>query len=531
MLTKSIAALVAVTMVAVAALCTLPTRAQEKSVDRDQLRRLVRFPSVMHPGWYYVPGMDGVVRAGGYDDLRYDVATLRNAVDADAANAKRWMDLATAYRRADDGEHEKESLARAVALLRKRVSEDADDGQAFASLGLALVAAGDDAGGAAAITKAQAAARNAWAGDVAAGDVAALRAFGQLAERRFAALEEADDWLGRNADRASDVDAALLDAALESYTSAIAALEDAAASGARAASAYARRAWAFRVRDVRDPSGAATAAQSDADQERALQTVAASPYAATILALKSAMRPNPAARGRKRVFGFSTLTETAQANVQAGVTRLRRMVGSSGSDTRKAARALQGIACVQWFVYQDASATEATLRRSIAKDAGVRHTWDVLARVLAISGRWDDVVTLGNEWLEHGDAAHKRMLIATAHAFLKQADEAEGAWRAALALDPKGMKTNLGVAALVLRRSEDEATAKEALPMVQMAKATLAAAEDPSARQQQLFCAFIESISLGLSGDIDGAEKVARNIIETVGDVPEAREILKALGR
>ena len=528
MLTSRIATVCSIGLVAVASLTAL---AQDESVDRDQLRRLVRFPNVVHLGWYYELGMDGVVRAGGYDDLRYDVTILRNAADADAANAKRWADLATGYRRADDDEHEKESLARAVALLRKQVGEDTDDGQALASLGLALVATGDDAGGAAVIRKAQAAARNAWAGDVAAGDVAALGAFGQLAEQRFATLEEAIEWLGRNADHASDIDAILLDAAVEQYSAAVAGVADARAAGAGAAVAYMRRASASRIREVHDPSGASTASRSDADDEKALELIAAAPYAATLLALRAAMRPDPAAGGRERAFEFSTLTETAQANVKAGVTRLRRMVGSSGTDARRAARALQGVACVQWFVYQDAPAAEATLRRSIAKDSGVRHSWDVLAMVLASSGRWEEVISLGNEWLEHDDAPHKRMLIATAYAFRKQADEAEGAWRAALALDPNGMQTNLGVAALVLRRSEDEATAKEALPMVQTAKATLAAAEGASARQHQLLCEFIESIALGLSGDIDGAEKVARNILETVGDVPEAREILKALGR
>ena len=101
------------------------------------------------------------------------------------------------------------------------------------------------------------------------------------------------------------------------------------------------------------------------------------------------------------------------------------MAGSSSSDAQRAARALQGVACVQWFVHQDKSAAEATLRRSIARDPSVRHTWDVLSVVIAKTG-------------EAGMACDDRPSVGESHRFMGREQEFDAISSQGLGYRPSG---------------------------------------------------------------------------------------------
>jgi len=535
MLVKHVAALMAVA-IAVAAASSAPATAQDDTVDRDRLRKLLRLPTVLHMGWYYSLGSDGVARAGGYDAARDDVATLHAAASADASNADRWTELGAAYRRMDDDARAREALDRAVELLREQGAEQADDGVTLASLGLALVAVGDVGGGEEVIQRAGRAPRNPWAGMAASGDLAMMRGIAQLAERPFASPDAATRWFRRRGDRAPHLDDGVLDLAESRYTAGIANAEKQAATGAGVASLYLSRRFVRGIRLAKLPPDASPQARSllrskaESDERQALEKLPADPFALTLLVLDDAMEPVPNTGGRHVVRPFATLSDVAQAKVEAGMSRLRKMAGSSASNARRSARALQGVACIHWFVWKDDARTEAYLRRSIATDPSETHSWDVLTFVLARSRRWDDIVAIGEEWLEHGDTARKHMLIATALSAERRAVDAEKEWRTALALDPEDPRASLGVAAFVLRGADDEAAVKEAIALVRAAREALASSRTSPGDEAAVLCDLTEAITLGLAGDIAGAEKTASRALGTKG-APQAREILKAIGR
>jgi tetratricopeptide (TPR) repeat protein len=505
-------------------------------VDRERLRKAVTLPASAGPrGWYYTLEPDGRVLASGDTDARRDLTALRTAAARDDADAQLWTDLASAYRRAGDANRATECVARAVAVLRKQSVEHPDDGATLAALGLALHAAGDEAGAERSIATAAAAPRNAWAGLAASGDLAVIRGAAKAAGRAFATCDDAQRWLGRDEQRAMRLDGACVDEAERRYSAALESLAGPGVAGTDVASVCARRHTVHAIRFARatasdDPKGAATArARADADERRALEALPDDPFAVLLLVLADAMG-EPDAEGNRRVRRSADLPPEARAKVEGGEAQLRKLAASADAGT--SARALQAVACAQWFVHQDGAAAESALRKSVAKDPRRDSSWNALIHVLGGSGRGEDLTKLCREWNATGDAsARKRMLLAVLLATAGDTDGAEKEWRAALALDPGGVETNLGLAALVLRRAEDDADLAEAARRIEVAKAAVAAAGDEADPGLSAHCDLLEAVALGLSGDVAGAERAARRLIRAAGEIPVAREILGAIGK
>jgi hypothetical protein len=509
------------------------TAAPDGTIDRERLRKAALLPPVGPNGWYYSLTTDGRVFAGGEEPEILGPAALRARMKGDDTDAERWMDVAAACRRTHDDAGAKESAAKAVAILRRRAEAGPGDGRPLATLGLALAAGGDDAGADAAVAEAAQAKDAAWAGTAASADLAVERAVARAAERRFATLDEARDWIGTDTARAALVDAAALGDAAKRYDDAVLGAEKSGASGPAVASVYLRRMALRTLRHARGKADAAATADvvnlNAADQSKALDALVPDPFALTLATLNDAMSPPDERDGSTHVLPFGDLADAARANVSRDLARLSKIAASA--DAPDAARALQGIACVQWFCMRNPAVAESVLRRSIAKDATVQSSWNALVFAMGQTRRWEELVKLCAEWIEVGETPRNRMMHAKALALAGHAEEAEKEWRAAQALEPSGFESNLGVAVLVLQRAKDDADVKEARKFLDAAAAALAASGAETYDVRAYARDLADAVARGLSGDADGAEKIARELLAKDGGAKPAKEILAALGR
>jgi len=525
--------LAAVAAIALIGVCAAaPAAAQD--VDRARLQKAALLPSVAPGGWYYVAESDGRIYEGGQETGKASVAVLEARLAAADSDPRSWLDLAEACRRTRNPVRERACLTRAVAILREVAEERSDDGAALAALGLALATSGDEAGAAKAIQSAERAARNRWAGAAASADLLVTRAIAAAAQQPFRTLREATTWWSANPERASRVQRALLDAALVRYDAAVAGVESAEATGPDAASVYMRRSRLLGALLFVESQGADRAAVAElaerttADSRKALELLRSEPYAVTLIALRDAMPKATEPGGARRVASIGGLSDAARAKLTANLDALRLLAGAD--DPQLAARALQGLACVQWYVYQDPGGTEALLRKSIAKYTGLDQTWIALVSILARAGRYDDLATLSREWLKTGDSADKRLLLAKARHSAGHVAGAETEWRAAHALAPRDFKTNLGVAVLTLQRAETEADVTEARTFLDTAAAALLGSDNPPPHRFIIW-GLADAVAAGLAGDVDGAANAARRVLGYSSEVAEANEILSALGR
>ncbi len=522
-------------LAAVAALCAAASAAPDDKVDRARLRNAAQLPSVGPRGWYYSTSIDGRTWATGEEPNRCDVATLRARTGDDESDPRRWLDLAAALRREKDADGAKDALERARTLVARAASDRPDDGQPLGELALILAATGDDAGADKCVTDAARKTHGAWAGAAARADLVVIRALAKAAGCRFGTLDDACRWLNEDDERAAGVDRKSLDAAGAAYDEAVSLAEREGVKGQAGSSVYIRRGSFVGLLDACAPEDAPREehalreVRAAADQRRALELLAPDPFALTLMALDDAMTEPADEQGNRHVQTFSKLPQAARDKFGADVARLQSIADSG--DAATSARALQGIACLQWFVLDDNATTETTLRQSIAKDKSLNGSWNALVFVLACTRRWDEIAKVCAAWIEAEDGAGQRMMLGKALWATGDAEGAEKHWRAALALEPSSSAANVGVAVLVLRRAKTDADVAEARRLLRVASAAL----PPPENGEYLFIApafgLADAVALGLSGDLDACEKAARRLLEDYGEFPQARDVLAAIGR
>lgn len=517
----------------VAALCAAAYAVPDDKVDRERLRKAAALPSVGPRGWYYAMACDGRLLEGGEDPARLDAAELRARTADDEIDPRRWLDLAVAYRRERSSDKAKDALEQAHALAARAASDQEDDGQPLAALGLVLAATGDDAGADKCVADAAQKKRGAWAGVAARGDLVVLRALAKASGSRFVSLDEAYAWLADDEERAKRVDGKLVAPAGPAYDEAVSLADAAGAKGQAGSSVYVRRVRfrslldALAGDDEKPEEQSRREARIAADHRRALELQADEPDAIAMTALDDAMSESEE-DGKRHVLSYEELSEAALAKLVSHVDRLAKI--AAGADAARGARALQGAAALHWFVRHDAAATEVALRRSITRDASLRQSWNAFVLVLADASRWDDLAQICAAWVETEDGARQRMMLAKALWASGDVAGAEKHWRAALALDPKSPEANLGVAVLVLRRAKDPAEIKEAQRLLGAAKEAVAARGGTPDAALAAATGLAEAVALGLSGDLDACEKAARRLLDEHGEFPQAREVLAAIG-
>lgn len=530
---KLVAGLVAIAAFVGAAAAT----AGEGEIDRERLKKTVANLPSMYVMWGIGIGPTGPTEWSEQSETPPDPETLRAKLKGDDSDAGLHLDLAAAHRRLGDAAHEKESLATAIAMLRREAAAHEGDGRVLASLAQALASSGDDTGADETLRRAAAVAKpcpDVW---TATGNVLAARAIGLAAARRFAEIGDAYEWVRTGSATAKGAPAlpaksvSLLADAAAAYDKAIAAaVKDGVAT--EISSAYLDR-WAFRTHRLLLPREDAGSAQAAAEWTAAVDDMAKSaeatpddPRAITLVValgfIPTFDEPRPGPRK------IDDLPEPARTRAKDGMARLAKLAESK--DPTVAARALQGLGAIRWTLGEPSAGVEASLRSAVAKDPSLRQSWTLLMGMLVKDERWDDLAKLLGEWLRTGDSAEKRMFLAKAEERRGDGAAAEKQWRQALALDPKGYTPNLGLANAILRNAKPGDDLKDVEDLLTTAGEMYREGSPPSPER---WCELTlsKAVLLGLTGDRDGAATTARRLLEYDAEDVLAREVLAAIGK
>jgi len=518
-------------------------------VDRGRLKKAAPLPSVeVRFGWRVSPAGWEAWRDPAAEPGADAVAVARAKIDRYPGNADLWLQLASAQGGRGDADGAEASVARAVALAVARAKEHADDGAALARLSRALAADADDVGAADAARRASCAATAPWEGWSAQADLLAARGVGLIAGTRFRLVDDAYVWVqpANPPETIPEPAVKLLDEAASCHDQAVAAA-DAAVGRMKTADVRSvgsgpswrshlllRRAHLlmFRLFLGQRLPGSAAAAQATfgralADYRRAADLDLDDPDAAAFGALVETMSglfPSAGAGAQT----WDALPEERRTRISAMLTRLAGFATSA--DPAVASRALVGTAVIQLMVQRDARRAETSLRAALAKDPTSDPCFELLAGMLIGGERWEDLTKLCTEWVKQGDSARKRMILAKAEDRCGRADATEKAWRAALALDPAGFETNLGLAVLVLRRQGAGADPSEPDALVRTAGEAFVAMTRPS-RDQKIYGNVAHAWIAAMTGDPDAAEKSARLVLAADSGNSCANEVLAAIGR
>jgi tetratricopeptide (TPR) repeat protein len=505
--------------VVAAVACAAAVADPPDSVDRARLKKIVRPPDVVIRFRYSLSATSYEETEGGAPAVS-DVAALRAELKDDDGDAERWGAIAAAYRAAGDTQHERESRQKSIAYYRRRAAEKADDGGAYASLAVALAAAGDDAGADAAIESAVHAPRDASKGWAAGGDLCVLRAFGLLTGRQFLDVFEAMTWLAKSPRTVGDPAAAerLLVAAGKRYDEAVRLAPDDAEV----------RMKRFLVRGVRalSPGGGPDDAGDLDDVRKIVALRPNDPRAVAVGAMFEwglALRDDKSAAERT----LSDCPEKARATIEGALSRLAAPAASA--DPSVAAPALEARAVILYMVH-DETAAESSVRKALSLDPRRRDSWALLAGMLKKAERWKDLAKVCRDSIAVRDTTLKRLVLASALDRAGDPAAAEAQWRAALALDAKSYEANVGVASAVLRR---DATSAELGVVVERLTDAGAAwrADGGSDAKRGLELSVDAAVCVAFMGDVDRAERDARRILKDDPSSGDAKEILAAIGR
>lgn len=203
----------------------------------------------------------------------------------------------------------------------------------------------------------------------------------------------------------------------------------------------------------------------------------------------------------------------------------RLEVLAASPDPKTAGSALPGLGFLH-LMKGDMRAAEADIRRALAVRPDDDSSGELLLGILAKAERYEEVMKACKDRLARTDTAKLRLVLSRALDHLGKTEEALAEASRAAVLDPKGLGSNLTVAALALKCNDTEWARERARAALMDAAAALGTA---SAEDRRAY-AVDRAIWFALSGDIDAARNALRELLSEE-DFKEAAEALEALGR
>jgi tetratricopeptide (TPR) repeat protein len=177
------------------------------------------------------------------------------------------------------------------------------------------------------------------------------------------------------------------------------------------------------------------------------------------------------------------------------------------------------------FLQGDAKAAENHFRRVVVLQPANQYAWDFLLGLLAMT-KSSDLVPMNLERIKQRDDVYTRYLLAKSYAVFADNSHAEEAVRAALKHDAKDYRANLGLAALLLRRSDRSDTLAEAKVHLDRTGESL---KTDDVRDRRLEWLLLCAIHQGISGQVDDARRTLRQVLEMDPNNATARDVLAGL--
>ncbi|MHB8523446.1 MAG: tetratricopeptide repeat protein [Limisphaerales bacterium] len=157
---------------------------------------------------------------------------------------------------------------------------------------------------------------------------------------------------------------------------------------------------------------------------------------------------------------LNSLPERSRQQVREAMGWLENLTRSA--DPRLAGGALTGLGLLKSVATPGGPCPEE-FRRAIALDPSRSYVWDTVVACLAEGNRFDESIALCQQRLKYQDTAHNRFYLATIYFANEQYPEAEQQLRTAVKLEPDNVNCNLGLAAALMRQDPEAkfAEAKE----------------------------------------------------------------------
>lgn len=189
-------------------------------------------------------------------------------------------------------------------------------------------------------------------------------------------------------------------------------------------------------------------------------------------------------------------------------------VATSSADLLAAIHALKG----------DFKAAIPCLTQVVQQRPDDDESWNKLLGFMAVTDS-PGLVAQSRKWVDHKDTAHTRYVLAKAYLQAHDHAKTEAEVRAALKHDPADFRANVGLAALLLRRSDKGNTLPEARLYLEKAHAQL----KDLVPDQRIEFMLTYAIYLGLAGESEPARQVVNTILHHRPDHEEARALLPSL--
>lgn len=515
------------------ALLAGPAAAQQ--VDREKLRALLRLPMFeMSVGFKF--SSSGLVGEVKPKDRRKEIKQVEGMLTGEPRDAERHESLGDLYARTGDHDRAGEAYRRAIELYRQLLTSDPKNGLHLAGLGACLdeIEEHDQAEGT--LLRAVDAAPGEWK--------AWLKLGRCLASKSGRALHAPEgDWCSFGPDglilvhldpRPPPED---IENARRLLGEAKAAFDRAVTAAPRDPRPYSERArFLARVHQVFDGALRTLAGEAahvtccppgvvpDLEQAARLdpgdfETIAQAAYARVLSAFLEAHK-QPGQDCWEFLSG-----ETRKA-IEESMDRLRQY--SEKSSNPEVAGALEILSMLQFTFVKDRSVAEATARRAVALDPSREKAWGTLTGVLIIGERHEELVAATRERFKHQDTAEVRYLLAKGYERLDDWKQAELTLKGILLTEPNHFHANLGLAALYLKRPDDEDAVRRAGELIDVAVKGMG---DSYSAGQWKDCMLITGVFAALTGEVDIAEKRIRNLLAFDPENEDAKEALTALGK
>jgi tetratricopeptide (TPR) repeat protein len=519
----------------------LGARAVTPEVGQDQLRLLLKLPTIsFQPDWTFDPE-HGFSLGSGTDDKRAAIESLRGQLKFNDRDAELQQQLAELYRGVGDATNSRDAWTQAAEYYRKRVAAQPEDAVLLSGLGTSLEGIGHDPEAESYLRRAVETAPTQWKCRVALGrfldDEAHRAVIEPPAPATGANNAPASDSAGPTAEN-SALALKWLDEAGDCFDRAV-------VEAPHEAEVYYRRAThrtlqtviANRLREaggtgdsVIDPFDGCFSTENLADLRHAA-TLSPADYrlagAAAMFELYSVTVNK--GKGDWSHLSWNGLPGKSQASIGGAITRLQDLSQNPNPET--AAGSLEVLGILQGPILHEPGPSIANLERAVTLQPSRGQAWEVLVAMLAQTGRYDEMLTVCEDQLKHDESPEPHLLLAKAHEKLQQWDDSEEEARLAVSDDPNDPVASLSLGTLLLKRSRNDTDA------LSEADDWLSRSEDalkqvpPGRRNRQavIDLTLTRGIYFALSGEIDTGRKWVQTVIDRDKDNEFARQILAAM--
>jgi tetratricopeptide (TPR) repeat protein len=217
------------------------------------------------------------------------------------------------------------------------------------------------------------------------------------------------------------------------------------------------------------------------------------------------------------------LPEDLRRTIAADVGRLEEL--AQNPDRVVSAGSSETLGVVYLLLGEDARSAEH-FRRAVTLDPSRQKAWDMLQGLLFRADKYEDALAVSLERLKQRESVWSHFLVAQAYEYLNRFHEAEEQLRAALRLDEKDLLATLGLAALLLRRADNERVLAEADEFLGKGRhLMLEQATDGQRQDYQV----TRGIYQALTGDTAAARVAFEAVLLDAPDHAMAKKALQAL--